>query len=253
MEIPSLGTLATLPREVRDKIYRCLVKERYLIRLESRLLPHINSPRNTNLAILSASKATYDEATTVLFLESTFKYELDLYAKLNGKPMGPAWSRMMRIETYFLGGACRVSPGISSIPRLLDLGDILDNFTGRGTLRNTIFITFEIAYPGGPLSLGGRLFRRLKALVGFRVVTLEILPWGYGDELLDVDHLMEPYESITLAVAKEMTPTLGPAIVTHNDIRVCVTFYPLEHSRLKLRDHPKELPVDSTAGFEESN
>ena len=94
-ENPSLGTLSILPREIRDEIYRHLLKSHFYL-YHTSLRPRSRSP---HLSLLSVSKATYNEASSILYSESVFQLH-SAYIPTWYLPE-PTVRRMKKIEIVF--------------------------------------------------------------------------------------------------------------------------------------------------------
>ena len=88
----SLGTsqheagLFLLPRELRDEIYRLVLKGHYVIRVESaKSHSSAKATKNSDLSILMVSKAIWHEASDIWLSESTFQFRIsyfDLFREL---------------------------------------------------------------------------------------------------------------------------------------------------------------------------
>ena len=156
---PSLGTLSILPREIRDEIYRKLFKGRYC-RMRSQT-------QKSDLALLSVSKATYDEGSSMLYSESVFRLGFDYNFTIY--PPEPILRRILKIEFVF--GCCGCwHPSYSDTLNKLNIGR---------ALRDSLIVTSKF----GPLGTGETLLRRLsesmEAFKSFRTVTLKVGPDKY--------------------------------------------------------------------------
>ena len=162
-----LGNLIKLPREIRDEIYRHLLKGHYRFEDNSRRMrPRTQKP---NLTLFSVSRATYDESSSVLYSESVFRFALD---RVRGGfnptmyPPEPTVRRMMKIEVVF--DCCGCWHQVCS--------DTLNALNIRRVLRDSLTVICHI----GPLKIGeeliGRLSKELDAFRSFRTVTLKLNP-----------------------------------------------------------------------------
>ena len=96
------GALFILSREVRDEIYRLVVKKRYVIHI-TRWNDSIPSRGKHNFAILQVSKAINHEASDILYAESVFRISMNFYSyKVSSVPAHLA-NRMNNAEIDFHG------------------------------------------------------------------------------------------------------------------------------------------------------
>lgn len=103
------GGLFTLPRKIRDEIFRLLVKGKYLV-------PRHTGPghkvsflkRETfdepNLVVVWVSKAVSHEAQQVLYSESIFRYEVPFYTKANLQVSQGAANSIGKLELHIRYG-----------------------------------------------------------------------------------------------------------------------------------------------------
>ena len=237
------GPLYSLPREIRDEIYRYLVKGRYLSfhswmdytrRLSFEKID-LAMFQKADLAIFRVSKATFDEATSIFYSESVFRYHIDQYHNTALCSPGEASNRMMKIDVD-IG---RLGPNNMYLPRVrpdgieADLCTALDKFSGLSNLRNTISIKIQLAPFYVCLVLSEHVFRILRALVGFRTVVVYVGPppdFSTGHKEND-----EQYIEIAREIEEEMVPTMGPITVRQVGLRTYLEFHPLEHMQADLR------------------
>ena len=171
---PGLATLSKLPRELRDAIYRYLVKGGHYGFLNGPLKffkwAHTavlnSSTRRPDLALL-VSKATCDEFSSIFYADSTFHIEFEWSHTLTYIPE-PILRRMMKIELVFGWGElqdCHVR--------------VVNALNSEGTLRDSLTITSHF----GPQERGDDLVcwlsKRLEAFNSYRTVTLKINPNKY--------------------------------------------------------------------------
>ena len=171
---PGLGTLSILPREIRDEIYRNLVKDYYCFYYSSTIpckwtlrMVLRSRTKKPNLALLLVSKATYDELSSMFYSESVFQFGFD-------RPYNPTYlpeailRRMMKIELVFGSGYWQ-DYYVRAVKML----------NSEDTLRDSLTITSDF----GPLEVGeiltGRLSKELEAFKSFRAVTLKVNPDKY--------------------------------------------------------------------------
>ncbi|KAF6229506.1 hypothetical protein HO173_011546 [Letharia columbiana] len=98
------GALFTLPREIRDEIYRLLVKGRHCVFLPSEpvhgdtLTDGIDKFDKHDLVILRTSKAISREAHEILYSESIFRYGINFWASKALEPPIRAVYRMQKMK-----------------------------------------------------------------------------------------------------------------------------------------------------------
>ena len=192
--------------------------------------------QKADLAIFRVSKATFDEATSIFYSESIFRYHIDAcgYSAMDS-PRG-ASDRMMKIDVDI--GKLGSYHGYIQRIRLDDIAGglrtTLDKFSGLSSLRDTISIKFQLApFYVHLVLMSGHLFRALKALVGFRTVIVYVDPppdFSTGHKEND-EHFMK----IARAIEEEMVATLGPNTVRQVGVRTYLEFHPLEHKQADLR------------------
>ena len=172
----SLGNLVKLPREIRDEIYRHVLKGHYCFKdLSGEMRSNTQKP---DLALFSVSKATYDESSSMLYSESVFRFGFDrITEKFNPTmyPPEPTVRRMMNIELVFDCCGCWHS-WYSDTLKALNIGRIL---------RDSLSVTSEFE----PLETGERLLSRLskelEAFKSFRTVTLKVNAEKYPSTISD--------------------------------------------------------------------
>ena len=220
------GALFLLPREIRDEIYRLLVKGSYLdtgcfyrCSRKDRYPPTDIRP---DFAILRVSKSIGREATEILYSESVFRFIITtgFYGE---HILSPDLDRMKRL-----------APTIQNV--ILDVGSF-----------NEPDVFYEINMPVAVQSFGGldvtrrsllvrmlscakfwskgrelpRVCQQLKAFVGFRAATLEVVParWllstlpinSSPDAAKNARKIRKIVAQTAQTVAEELEPILGPA------------------------------------------
>ena len=228
MRTSGLGTLNKLPQEIRDEIFRYLLKGTWL--LSRRSSHHYRAMmayetwkpavRNFRFAIFQVSKDMYNEATSTFYSESVFRGFKGTFRHVT--------DRMMTIELDFDFDDFF----FDEFENGSHDGDfLLERLTGLNYLRNTLLLKMKLF----AFELGGLLstypFRRLKALVGFRTIIL-----GFSPKLLLDDQAKErtAFEDIALGVGRELVSTLGPGTVSYVNEFTYLEFHPLEHTRANL-------------------
>ena len=253
-KIKPAGIFFSLPREIRDEIYRHLVKGHYLFYqspvdevttvLKAVLKTPFGSP---NFAIFQVSKATYNEATLIFYSESVFQYQLDEIQSSITYPPGPAKNRMMKILLEFdnLSNYGQwYSPYRNETEH--NLQATIDNFTGLSSVRTIIYIKLKVIFVDIHRMLDLHFFQRLKTLVSFRTVIVEVGPAsGPASATGRKYHGGEEYKSVAQAIEEEMVLTMGPASLSQVDRTTYLEFHPLEHMRANLGAHAQRLQMET--------
>ena len=230
------GTLFLLPREIRDEIYRYLVKGHYsvwqFVSTDCRTAVLRATNRTSHLAIFQVSKAIHDEATLIFYSESVFRYHIDMILNSTIFPPTPSLYRMMNIEFIFdchhWSDAWYSTYGDGSEH---DCKVALDVLSGLGGPRNTLMIKFKMSSSSFDEMLLGPFFGKLKALLGFRTVIVIVAPRVY---LSIPKSERKESPSVVRKIEDNLVPTMGPATVSHVSINTFLKFHPLEHMRTRL-------------------
>lgn len=230
MDLSGLGTLNKLPREIRDEIYRYLVKGRCFlyqpyckaITAQRKRKPSI---KNFRFPILQVSKAIHDEATSIFYSESVFRDYVDMFSYIALLP-AHVTNRMMKI-TFTIDFDYLHSEWIDLGSRGIE-GTLLEKFTGLGVLRKTLFLEFKLADLDIYGVLSDHLLKKLKSFVGFRTIIMSL---GPRSDLNSKRKKRIEFEGITQALKGEMVPTMGPATISYVGLNTYLEFHPLEHMR----------------------
>lgn len=241
---PGLGTLGIFPREIRDEIYRYLVKDLYTL-LQSpcdfdiRTLKRVlgSATQQSNFAIMAVSREIYHETSSMFYSESSFQFCAERYfdtvEDFNTYPLKSVLHRMTKIKFVFPG----------HYQNYMWYSHILDLFTCSGTQCTSLLIHFEIGqvfrdlHPKTGQRLLGELSQKLKALVSFRTITIHVIDDRRFCQLVDQEH-----ERINQAIEQELVPLWGSATVTHVGSNVYFEFHPLESKIGNLDIRAKKLP-----------
>ena len=240
------GALFILPREVRDEIYRLVVKRDYIIYVT--LGDDEVSIRPTKdkhyFAILEVSKTLSDEASDILYSESLFKFSIDFSAHGIFCVPTPLTKRMKNVEFRF-GGLSTWHSDLFSPNTFLTYQNhintichaVIADFTGAEIVRNNLRIRLSVCGPGMISTLSVHIFQGIKALIGFRTIVLEVFPlcpvsilvWhmGFRPKVwgLSTQELIQTRRGLQ----DILEPTLGSAIQYSNGDVFCLTFRPREH------------------------
>ena len=222
------GALFLLPREIRDEVYRLLVRGSYLdttclYRYSDKAFEPQQGVR-PDFAILRVSKSISREATEILYSESVFRFVIT------------SWISRESILTPDLDRIKRLAPMIQNVVLDVDrfivpdevyelnMGVAVQNFGGLGIRRRSLLVralgSSKFVSKGMGLPI---VCEHLKAFVGFRATTFEALPanWMLRQYSLDRPGIDDAGKArkirrfqtqIFQTVAKNLEPVLGPAI-----------------------------------------
>ena len=246
------GALFTLPREVRDQIYRFLVKGHYLVFRHMEPGEHGVSLIDdgtwdkSDLIILRISKAISREAQQIFYSESIFRYPVPFHTRKRLESPNGAVSQMKKIEVdiYNFEDALTTynhsNQGQFYLLRTIHMpyicGNILGDFTGTDILRDTLHITLRESTPKIISPLRSHVLPSLCVLNEFRTIVIEVLPrlyevnaawmWqDFGDMRSNVWSTAE-FEQVKQAIKDAMEPALGPAISHDMDSTIHLEFHP---------------------------
>lgn len=240
------GALSQLPREIRDTIYRLLIKGRYVSwDDEYSCGPHTLT--RPNLSILRVSQLIGHEAMEIMCSDSVFLFDIDIYNRIDDY-VDRMFSQMKRvspmmrnveigIDGYSLERAewiqMQYPPSrthdakaeyAKSLKRTLDA--TMGLFEGVSIERRSLHIKFRYCCPSLLRSTHFRtICQSLKALVGFRTITMEIIPSRHMlfeeryyllDDAEKTRRARELVPRITNALTEELQSAFGPAILAFN-------------------------------------
>ena len=178
-----------------------------------------------DVTIFRVSKATYEEATSMLYSESVFSYHIGAPSWISYTPSIPVWDRLTRIELDF-DKHCWAMSRDSAFQHAMDT--TLGMLTNPSNLRKSLLIKFSASKILETLS--DHIFGRLKALVGFGTVNVAICA---------SDLLSAKTSYMARTIEAEMLPTMGAATVSEIDSEIYFEFHPLEHA-MKSRELGEE-------------
>ena len=217
-EDPGLGTLVKLPREIRDEVYRYLVKGSYHL---LHLVPFFVHPRHRrnrdkfDPTALHLSKTIHHEAAEVYFSESLFAINLFYIGTMNKVPQ-QSFDRMMNIG--FL-----VRDDIRDInnDNTATWETTIKQFNSAKPIRGKIHVVFDIHSTLKLPSVPNDIFRSSGTLTRYRVVFLEaFVAFDHinrdrrGSPAAEeaIKRCDEKGDMLIATVMKDLEPTLGPAI-----------------------------------------
>ena len=248
------GALFTLPREIRDDIYRLLIKGRYLV------FRHIDSERHRatlkergktfdkpDLVILQISHVISREAQQILYSEGIFRYSIPVNAYAALKLQHEAINQMKKIEIYFKGlwqrTGCQSTgdpPHSRKCRPAAILEAIIRDISAAKILRDTLHIylcAFDLETTENLMS---RLLPKLRMLTGFRTVVIWVYPENFcgwyeyikresSNKVDSNGQITEILGLFTQAIKNAMEETLGPAIICNSSFWTSLEFHPREH------------------------
>ena len=226
----------SLPLEIRNEIYRYLVKRRYSFKYYNKVEIELGA-ENPDFAIFSVSKAAYDEATSVFYSESVFNFYADLTCASIDYPVGAVLERMMNIELELW---CYLWFGYDYDAHeygAAQLESKVRKLKGRDTLRDTLQVKFIETEPYEPKKLGwcesvlACYLKELVDLVGFRTVVIEV---EFADDTSEEKLNAAEWRHLSEAIEEIFVSTMGPATVSRVDPDIYLEFHPLEYQRVSL-------------------
>ena len=232
------GALGQLPREIRDTIYRLLVKSRYVSCDHEYTRGPYTRP---DLSILRVSKLISHEAMETMFSDSVFLFDLNIY-KREDDYVDRMFSQMRRfspmMKTIEISIDCysleRAEWILIQFPPTRDrsakaeyaknlrarLDATMGLFEGVSIERRSLHIRFRRCCPNLLRTTHfTTICERLKALVGFRTVTIEVIPEEKNYLRGDAEETRltrELVACITQTLKQELQPAFGPAISALN-------------------------------------
>ena len=253
--IDDLGILAKLPREIRDEIYRCLVKGDYDVNTGPYYFIDLCLIDTT---VLRASKSINREARSVLYSESLFHFSLNI-----SRPLYPEITECPQYPKTFADEMMNISFDIHGLGDYFDKSEswkpvhskifkqFCDNtigyFTGTKITRKYVRVQLYRLPKLTADYFTSPFFEVLKRLVGFRTMTV-VLHFDFDlhereDSLYadreTIQYVSDRAQEGMQAVKKYLVPALGPVADEYLEkmwpicFRATLTFHPLEHLRKK--------------------
>ena len=242
------GALFVLPREIRDEIYRLLVKGSYLdtgcfYRYPDKGFLARNDVQ-PDFAILQLSKSIGREATEILYSESVFRFVITTRRIYEEDILSPDLDRMKRLAPMTQNVVLDVDHSFDRPDPFCEINmDIaVQNFGGLDITRRSLLVRMWQCSQSWFKEKGStRVCQQLKAFLGFRAATLEVLPTialllGPFIKFSEVDdgkyerNIRKEVARIAQAVAEELEPVLGPAV---SGFRCHTGIVPLPNCNLK--------------------
>ena len=264
IENPGLGLLGKLPREIRDEIYRHLVKvsHQFLrpytdgIPTDGPLEKEIKQ-RKLDTTILRLSKAIKHEAMTMYLSESTFVGHIDT-VKCVGILSKPQLDRIKKIELYVVVGSSEVYRVAGFLQAYFDRRygwrTMMKKVCVTDRIRKSILVAFKIICSPICTTLSEDMLQNLRLLVNYRTVVISLTPVPRcTDSPNSSDSRMQELETYTEDVKHSLKPTLGTATTSLTselkiDRQIIWTsrleFHPQDFIAKKLNDNAKSLALE---------
>ena len=272
-----LGTLAVLPRELRDQIYSHVRNRKY--QMGSYQKGPCRKWRSVDGSIISVatfSNVMREELLAVICSEAVFRIcdGYQYYTYSNNKPWRrdgiPLLDRIQNLEiSATLGGVsdqwCTAhSTDHSKMNRLLSgrIAEPTSFFTGTDVLRNACAIKLYFCTSKTILIMQSPFFDAIKHLTGFKTVVLELSSrekqwWStdaltyIGEDASYADHAIG-FSTTVDAMNRALEPTLGPSVMNEDNagevINWWITFRPQDYlSRKRKADTQFDAQVDELA------
>lgn len=258
----------SLPREIRDEVYRLLVRGDYIAAGQP---PSGQSKSNASctaattslkLAVLRVSKSINEEATDIFYSESTFQFNI-YKGSMKGRDTTTlfvsreAVYQMMNIDINIVMDDLELyldSIGLDSLFALHDQrrqiwNSLMRCITRGETRRETICIRCRSCSPDVLTKMSRWMYTSLERLTQFRTVVVVLSPplivetsdkgTTHGTEQ-SVEHL-ETLESCMKRIKHCLQHELGPAVASHKhhpghlQYASMLEFHPQEHLSKILR------------------
>ena len=270
-----LGTLSTLPRELRDEIYRHVHDHEYYTSDCMGEDCHKWCSQNgesLGLPMMTLSKAIRQEFLAVFFGEAVFVLENVEHAG------GTIWIRELipcidqilnvryvaslfllgRMSTYKISRIFRDSRLVKKVMSKSSAKPV-EFFTGTEVLRNSCSIELRSGTPTVMPVFQSPLIMAIKGLTGFKIVTLKLTSdaWRWsrdearivnGGNLSDADYA-EEFRGMANAFRSALEPSLGPSIISEDcdkGLAWELTFRPRDY----VANRNKEKAISSSLGDE---
>ena len=259
------GTLFTLPREIRDEIYRLLVKGRYFIlrRCKSRHKAEVietgTRPDQPDFEILQLSKTISAEAQEILYSESIFVFCVPWKTSALLKSPVEAVNRMKNIEIHiydlsesyynFRYGIAEVDGRIEAIYEA-----IVNELKGAKICRDTLYINLRGSTPKMIRPLRSHLLPNVCEFIGFRKIVMKVVPQGCFRDLMSRERSEETassgeitaqFERVKHAITDAMEPTLGPASIRDIGLSFYIEFHPRQYMPAIFRAEAQRLMLEA--------
>ncbi|CAF9929898.1 hypothetical protein IMSHALPRED_008030 [Imshaugia aleurites] len=250
------GALFTLPRELRDEVYRLLVKRRYTVFGDP-------SHQEPDLAILRVSRAISCEAQKIFHSESILQYQINLQdydtvkaVKSSAQPI----NHMKKVKMLISGLEPKQARPFHRLRYLKHATKIcaatINNFMGGQISRDNCYIQFPDFNPDMIGSLKTHILPTLAAFTGFRTLLIVVVleddlkadaqkEMKIFKETGSAGEILKGFGSVRRVIRKAMEPTLGPAKACKYRFAIGLEFHPSEHVPSILRAQAQKLLLDA--------
>ena len=261
------GALFILPRELRDEIYRLLLKRHYTIFYSKAIKWQKSKTRdkktdNPGLVTLRLSRTINYEAQELLYAESTFHVTVDFGMNLGElKRPTQALNRVRKVKIIMRGltpqldgydarySAAGYSHRIEAI-----CGHTIDNFMGTMIRRDSCHIQLceigsHIVFP-----LTSYILPKFAAFNGFDTVLVEVSTEKNNEQSVrkqcyhyrrNSSQSVRILESFGTIVTGTMEPTMGPTISSSYGFTIRLEFKPRQHAPSILRARAQKLLLEA--------
>ena len=256
------GALFILPPEIRDEIYRLLLKRHYTIPYSEITKCHNRKNRDKKtvepgLVILRVSRIISYEAQELLYAESTFHFTVDFGTYMGGLEC-PTLNRVRKVKIRIRGLTSQLdgydakyTPAVYSHRIAAICRPTIDQFMGTKIRRDSCHIQFcnfgdHIVFP-----LTTYLLPKFTAFNGFDTVLVEVLTKENYQQVAGKQRyhhgrnarqsLTRMIESFGKIMTGTMEPNMGPAISRDDGSTIRLEFKPREHAPSILRAQAQKL------------
>lgn len=243
------GVLFTIPREIRDAIYRLLVKRHYIAfpamsPMNCKCTICATNTEKPDLVILRVSRAISDEAQEMLYSESLFEYlNLDFRIDVILKPPAQVVKRMKKVSVSIRALLPESRYGVP-----LGIYDAtINSLSGYRVVRDSCHIQYLIYRPNDIAPVTRYILPGLAMLTGFRIILVEVslqgfLDWCVTNERVNYEARLEQVRKI---MEDALEPTLGSAEISYDSSTVSLRFHPRQHLPSILRAQAQKLLLDA--------
>lgn len=233
-----LGDLITLPLEVRDEIYRYLVKGVYHAAtsnwptIDPKVRSMLTRPEQRGLEpnTLQVSNAIKDEAERILYSESLFLCTLDCSAETASPPPKP-FDRMMNIEIEVLSGVhvLYCDSGPKDLVRIQNQNEkwetVITRLNDTHLVRKFVHVKFRICAPQVRvhLAVAKKMLHDLRTLIKCRTLIVEFASMlrlkdrrsGHQTDLERTRRYIKGIDFLAETTMGDLELALGPATLGH--------------------------------------
>ncbi|MCJ1460176.1 hypothetical protein MMC28_010555 [Mycoblastus sanguinarius] len=236
-------SLCTLSREIRDHIYRHVFEPRYRLVPAQVVASSCHEPCSY-LGILLASQMFYEEASIILYSESTFTFHLS-----NMQPILPPislWKAGLMRKVVIHIGIYVYKDGMLLLHcNYQDYHTLFLKISGGAIARKScrVVIDANVDYDPKPTFAGNGLSKALKRLTGFETFVIGILrpefislPVDFNlDRNASLEDLweikMKIWDSLRKDLGRDLEIDLGPWSSYDQATTLCLAFRPREFLR----------------------